>query len=110
MANLAKISLKNSNFSPNSGSNSNPGSEMNYPGSLFCQKPGFSGSGSNPGSIPNSIKSINLMVHNRSLLRGTVIYDCALNQNFLLFLDIIGLSSLMHGNEIQKGFDLENVV
>ena len=34
----------------------------------------------------------------------------ALNHNFPSFLDIIGLSSLMHVNEIQKGFDLENVV
>ena len=36
------------------GSGSNPGFDLNYPGSKFWEKPGFSGSGSNPGSIPTS--------------------------------------------------------
>ena len=29
-----------------------PGFHLNYPGSLFCELPGFFRFGSNPGSIP----------------------------------------------------------
>ena len=32
-----------------------PGFHLNYPGSLFCELPGFFRFGSNPGSIPTYV-------------------------------------------------------